>query len=117
MKSNTLAIAVASLLVGGVATAAYMNTRNQAPDATGAADATEADRLAALDDWQHKLERCLAGEADHPVFIALAVTVKAPLGGLLPGATCAAMVSVWPHSTALGDAEAAVMTGSLVAGA
>ncbi len=38
---------------------------------------TEADRLAALDDWEHKLERCLAGEADHPVFIALAATVKA----------------------------------------
>lgn len=40
------------------------------------ANPSEADRLAALDDWQHKLECCFAGEADHPVFIALAATVK-----------------------------------------
>ncbi len=37
---------------------------------------TEVSRLASLDDWQQKLERCFAGEADHPVFIALAATVK-----------------------------------------
>lgn len=37
---------------------------------------TETDRLAALDDWQRKLEDCYAGRADHPVFIALAATVK-----------------------------------------
>ncbi|MGH9799977.1 MAG: squalene synthase HpnC [Blastocatellia bacterium] len=37
---------------------------------------TEAERLAALDDWQQKLESCFAGEADHPIFIALAATVK-----------------------------------------
>lgn len=37
---------------------------------------SEADRLAALDDWQQKLERCFAGEADQPVFIALAATVR-----------------------------------------
>ena len=37
---------------------------------------SEAQRLAALNDWQQKLERCFAGEADHPVFIALAATVK-----------------------------------------
>ncbi len=36
----------------------------------------ESERLAALDDWQQKLESCFAGEADHPVFIALAATVK-----------------------------------------
>lgn len=36
----------------------------------------ERQRLAALDDWQQKLERCFAGEADHTVFIALAATVK-----------------------------------------
>ncbi|HMV50599.1 MAG TPA: squalene synthase HpnC [Blastocatellia bacterium] len=37
---------------------------------------TETQRLAALDDWQQKLDRCFAGDADHPVFIALAATVK-----------------------------------------
>lgn len=37
---------------------------------------TEAERLAALDDWQQKLEKCFAGEANHPIFIALAATVK-----------------------------------------
>lgn len=37
---------------------------------------TEAERLAALDDWQRKLEDCFAGKAEHPVFIALAATVK-----------------------------------------
>lgn len=37
---------------------------------------TEAQRLAALQDWQQKLEHCFAGKADHPIFIALAATVK-----------------------------------------
>jgi len=37
---------------------------------------TEAERLAALDDWQRRLEDCYAGKADHPVFIALAATVQ-----------------------------------------
>jgi len=37
---------------------------------------TEAERLAALDDWQRKLEDCYAGQADHPVFVALAATIK-----------------------------------------
>ena len=37
---------------------------------------SQAERLAALDDWQQKLERCFAGEADQPVFIALAATVS-----------------------------------------
>src|SRR5689334_18273189 len=37
---------------------------------------TETARLAALDDWQRKLEDSYAGKADHPVFIALASTVK-----------------------------------------
>lgn len=37
---------------------------------------TQPKRLAALDDWQQKLERCFAGEADQPVFIALAATVS-----------------------------------------
>ncbi|MFN0111351.1 MAG: squalene synthase HpnC [Blastocatellia bacterium] len=35
-----------------------------------------AKRLAALNDWQQNLERCFVGEADHPIFIALAATVK-----------------------------------------
>jgi hydroxysqualene synthase len=33
-----------------------------------------AERLARLDDWQHALERAYKGEADHPIFIALAET-------------------------------------------
>src|SRR5215831_12399444 len=37
---------------------------------------TEAQRLAALDDWERKLEDCYRGRADHPVFVALAETVK-----------------------------------------
>lgn len=37
---------------------------------------TETQRLAALDDWQQKLDRCFARDTDHPVFIALAATVK-----------------------------------------
>jgi phytoene synthase len=36
----------------------------------------ESDRLSALDDWERKLEACYRGEAEHPVFIALAETVK-----------------------------------------
>lgn len=37
---------------------------------------TEAARLAALDDWERKLEDCYRGRAEHPVFIALAETVR-----------------------------------------
>src|SRR5262245_26857140 len=37
---------------------------------------TESRRLAALDDWERKLEDCYQGRADHPVFIALAETVR-----------------------------------------
>jgi hydroxysqualene synthase len=37
---------------------------------------TEAWRLAALEDWGRKLEDCYQGQADHPVFIALAETVR-----------------------------------------
>lgn len=36
----------------------------------------ERQRLAALDDWEQKLERSFAGEADHPVFITLAATIS-----------------------------------------
>lgn len=34
------------------------------------------ERLAALEDWESKLEDCFSGRAAHPVFIALAETVK-----------------------------------------
>ena len=37
---------------------------------------TEAHRLAALNDWQRRLEDCYVGNADHPVFVALAATIK-----------------------------------------
>lgn len=37
---------------------------------------TDSARLASLEDWRQKLESCFAGEADHPVFIALAATVR-----------------------------------------
>jgi phytoene synthase len=47
-------------------------------DDTHTAPATmdESQRLAALDDWEEKLEACYRGQASHPVFIALAETVK-----------------------------------------
>lgn len=35
-----------------------------------------AERLAALDDWQRKLLACAHGQAEHPIFIALAATIK-----------------------------------------
>ncbi|MBD3267291.1 squalene synthase HpnC, partial [bacterium] len=37
---------------------------------------TKEQRLHLLADWQNKLEECYRGRADHPVFIALADTVK-----------------------------------------
>ena len=37
---------------------------------------TEEQRLAALDDWGRKLDACLEGRADHPVFIALAESIR-----------------------------------------
>ena len=33
-------------------------------------------RLAALDAWERQLDACLAGRADHPVFVALAETIR-----------------------------------------
>jgi hydroxysqualene synthase len=42
----------------------------------GEAGLDEALRLAALDDWEGKLEASYRGEASHPVFIALAETAK-----------------------------------------
>lgn len=35
----------------------------------------DAERLALLDQWQERLDRCASGSADHPVFIALAETL------------------------------------------
>jgi len=35
------------------------------------------ERLRNLDDWEEKLVACFAGEADHPVFIALRATIEA----------------------------------------
>jgi len=37
---------------------------------------TETQRLAALDDWERKLEDCYQGRADHPIFVALAETAR-----------------------------------------
>ncbi|MGH9751750.1 MAG: squalene synthase HpnC [Blastocatellia bacterium] len=41
-----------------------------------AGELTEARRLAALDDWERELEDCYQGRACHPVFVALAETVR-----------------------------------------
>lgn len=40
------------------------------------AELTEAQRLAALDDWESQLNDCLRGKASHPVFVALGETVR-----------------------------------------
>jgi squalene synthase HpnC len=45
-----------------------------ADDFADEGSASPAERLANIDDWQTKLDRCFAGEADHPVFVALAET-------------------------------------------
>jgi hydroxysqualene synthase len=37
---------------------------------------SQRERLAALDDWGRQLEACYRGEARHPIFVALAETVK-----------------------------------------
>src|SRR5581483_5798243 len=39
-------------------------------------DEAEGDRLALLADWERQLEACFAGQAEHPVYIALASTVR-----------------------------------------
>jgi squalene synthase HpnC len=49
----------------------------------------EGRRIEALDRWQEELDRCYHGEADHPVFVALADTIERrelplpPLGDML----------------------------------
>jgi hydroxysqualene synthase len=47
-----------------------------ADEGYGEAGWDEAGRLAALDDWEKKLEASYRGEASHPVFIALAETAR-----------------------------------------
>jgi squalene synthase HpnC len=37
---------------------------------------TVAERLAALNDWQKKLDHCYEGKAEHPIFVALADVVR-----------------------------------------
>lgn len=39
------------------------------------ADLSEADRLAALTDWERQLDECLTGRASHPIFLALATAI------------------------------------------
>lgn len=53
-------------------------TSTSAPGARTSLSATptESERLAALNDWQQKLECCYDGRADHPIFIALSETVR-----------------------------------------
>ena len=50
LKNNTLAIALASLLVGGVAVAAFQNSRNHSDTATASVPATSADAMGANGD-------------------------------------------------------------------
>lgn len=38
--------------------------------------AAAAENLAALDDWELQLQRCAAGEAAHPIYVALAETLR-----------------------------------------
>ncbi|MFN0156774.1 MAG: squalene synthase HpnC [Bacteroidota bacterium] len=47
-----------------------------ADDFADEGDRTVEARLALLNDWQTKLDACIRGEADHPVFIALAETLR-----------------------------------------
>jgi squalene synthase HpnC len=54
-----------------------------ADDTADEGDLPQEERLARLDEWERKLEACYQGQADHPVFIALAETVRAcniPIG-------------------------------------
>jgi phytoene synthase len=47
-----------------------------ADDMADEGDLPPEERLARLDDWERKLEACYQGQADHPVFVALAETVR-----------------------------------------
>lgn len=47
-----------------------------ADEGYGAEGLAEEQRLTALDDWERRLEACYEGRADHPIFIALAETVR-----------------------------------------
>ncbi|HLB01189.1 MAG TPA: squalene synthase HpnC [Bacteroidota bacterium] len=55
--------------------AVYAFSRH-ADDFADEGDLPDADRLALLDDWENRLDGAYNGEADHPVFIALAETVR-----------------------------------------
>jgi squalene synthase HpnC len=55
---------------------AFARTADDFADEGYEDDLTEAARLAALDDWERKLEDCYRGRAEHPVFIALAETLR-----------------------------------------
>src|SRR5438552_16564453 len=39
-------------------------------------DEADGDRLALLADWERQLDDCFAGKASHPVFLALAKTIR-----------------------------------------
>jgi phytoene synthase len=47
-----------------------------ADDVADEGDASAADRLAQLDAWEAQLDACYAGQASHPVFVALADTTR-----------------------------------------
>lgn len=51
---------------------AYCRWADDLADETDGAE----ESLAILDWWQNELDRCYAGEAEHPVFVALATTIR-----------------------------------------
>jgi squalene synthase HpnC len=51
---------------------AYCRWADDLADEPAAGD----DRLALLDWWENELDRCYAGEAEHPVFVALSATIR-----------------------------------------
>jgi len=51
---------------------AYCRWADDLADETAGAD----ESLALLDWWQQQLERCYAGQAEHPVFVALTATIR-----------------------------------------
>lgn len=51
---------------------AFCRGADDAADETARSDAS----LALLDGWQEELERCYAGRPEHPVFVALAATIR-----------------------------------------
>jgi len=51
---------------------AYCRIADDLADETG----SPAESLRLLDEWQNQLDRCYAGDAEHPVFVALATTIR-----------------------------------------